>query len=213
LGPGSPPCFGRRWSLPQCPPRCGGTGDSSTAKASGVWLALLVAIGSSASLAGSGVRRLPQPLDKVAHDGGARFGGVELASLRRSSPVAGGAAFSSSAVESPLGVGSTWLARAAASSVVGTTHDSVSFLLGSGVVLTRGDVLSVASPAVVDVGCCGIVKVKAVPTCDLHCGCAWSDCAGEVVVVWSWWCGSSCSPLLVCCSRRCVCVFIFLEWA
>jgi hypothetical protein len=98
-------------------------------------------------------------------------------------PVAGDATFSRSAVESSLGVRSAWLARAAASLIVGTAHDSVSFLLGSGVVLTHGDIWSVASPAVMDVGCCGIVKVKAMPTCDLHCGCAWLDCAGEVVVV------------------------------
>jgi hypothetical protein len=104
-------------------------------------------------------------------------------------PVAGGAAFSGSVVEFPLGVGSTWLAHAAASPVVGMARDSVGFLLGSGVALTRGDVRSEASLAVVDGGCCGIVKVWVASVCGLRCGGAaplarrcWCWCAVVVVV-------------------------------
>jgi hypothetical protein len=72
------------------------------------------------------------------------------------------------------------------------------------VALTRGDAWSVASLAVVDGGCCGFMKVKAVLACGLsffysltptvvcrrlawECSWScWSDCVGEVVVVWSW---------------------------
>jgi hypothetical protein len=53
--------------------------------------------------------------------------------------------------------------------------------------------------------------VKAALTFGLCCGHAWSDYVGEVVVVWSWWCGSSCLPLLVCCSCHRVLCSSFLN--
>jgi hypothetical protein len=82
-------------------------------------------------------------------------------------------------------MGSVWPACAADSSVVGVVRVSVGFLLGNDVALTHDDVWSVVSPTVVDSGCYRIVKVKAVPTCDLCCGRARLDCVDEDVVVWS----------------------------
>jgi hypothetical protein len=85
--------------------------------------------------------------------------------------VAGGVAFSRSVVDLPLVVGSVWLARVAASSMVAAMRVFVGFILGNNVALARGDVWFVALSMVVDGGCCGIVSQGGVDVWSLLWSC------------------------------------------
>jgi hypothetical protein len=89
----------------------------SSSKASGAWSVLVVAGGPGVSLTGSGAWRCVVAV-LVPVKWSWPLSGT-------TTPVAGGAAFSGSAVELPLGVGSAWPTRAVAFLVVGAACVSV----------------------------------------------------------------------------------------